>query len=209
MSHWEWDAPFVFKLSLYVANFIVVVLFLLFERLSSNCFTHPIWLCSDMKSCSRRLPPAKVLFQWWGRRLLVAGQGVYGASTSERGSKFRLLQVEWIHHLALPEATQAVIFIPHVIIECLGLFVVLLELAHLVELKEVVVFTGLEKLRILVVVVARVQTLFLRLELDPVLLVGLLLLLAKQQVHGHLQLVDFVDRNFCFRGFILRRFLTF
>lgn len=56
----------------------------------------------------------------------------------------------------------------------------LLEFAHFVELEEVVVLTGLEILRILVVVVAGVETLLLRLELDAILLVGLLLLLAKQ-----------------------------
>ena len=56
----------------------------------------------------------------------------------------------------------------------------LLEFAHFVELEEVVVLTGLEILRILVVVVAGVQTLLLSLELDAILLVGLLLLLAKQ-----------------------------
>ena len=62
----------------------------------------------------------------------------------------------------------------------------LLEFAHFVELEEVVVLTGLEILRILVVVVAGVQTLLPSLELDAILLVGLLLLLAKQQVHGDL-----------------------
>ena len=62
----------------------------------------------------------------------------------------------------------------------------LLEFAHFVELEEVVVLAGLEILRILVVVVAGVQTLLPSLELDAILLVGLLLLLAKQQVHGDL-----------------------
>ena len=118
------------------------------------------------------------------------------------------MKVKWIHHFTLPQATQAIIFI-HVIIQCLGLLVMLLEFAHFVELEEVVVLTGLEILRILVVVVAGVQTLLLSLELDAILLVGLLLLLAKQQVHGDLQLVNFVYRDFCFRCFRLRRFSIF
>ena len=208
MSHWERYASLICKLCLYVTDFFIVV-FLLVECLGSNFLARPIWLCSDMVSHSRWLTAAYVLFKWWwGRRILVAGQRVYGCGTGERGTKFGLLKVKWIHHFTLPQATQAIIFI-HVIIQCLGLLVMLLEFAHFVELEEVVVLTGLEILRILVVVVAGVQTLLLSLELDAILLVGLLLLLAKQQVHGDLQLVNFVYRDFCFRCFRLRRFSIF
>ena len=80
----------------------------------------------------------------------------------------------------------------------------LLEFAHFIQLEEVVVLSGLEIVRVLIVVVAGVQALLLRLELYSILLISLLLLLAKEQVHGDLQLIDFIDCNFCLRCLGLR-----
>ena len=50
---------------------------------------------------------------------------------------------------------------------------------------------------------ARVETLLLCLELDAVMLVSLLLLLTKQQVHGKLQLINLIDGHLCLGGLLL------
>ena len=81
--------------------------------------------------------------------------------------------------------------------KCLWFFIEFLELTHLIQLEEVVVFALVEFLRVLVLVVARIQTLLLCLELHSILLVGLLLLLAEKQIHRHLQLIDLINRDFC------------
>mgnify|MGYP007058520547 CR=1 FL=1 len=106
------------------------------------------------------------------------------------------MHVKGVHHVALPHAVQIWLLSGGGLLqESLRLFVELLELAYLIKLEVVVVLTLLKVLRVLVGVVARVQTLLLRLELDTILLVCLLLLLAKQQVHGHFQLINLIDRD--------------
>ena len=78
------------------------------------------------------------------------------------------------------------------LVQGLWLVVCFLELAHLVELEVVIIFRGLQRLRVLVLIVAWVQTLLLRHELHLFLGVCLLLLLAKEDLHSFLQLVDLV-----------------
>jgi len=71
------------------------------------------------------------------------------------------------------------------------------KLAHLVQLEEIVVLAGFQAIRILVVLVAGVQTLLLRFELDAIVRICLLLLLTKEQVHRLLQLLDLVYGDSC------------
>ena len=66
-----------------------------------------------------------------------------------------------------------------VVIDDLRLLVQIEELAHLVELEEVVVLARIQLLRVLVVFVARIETLLLRFELDAIVRVGLLLLFTE------------------------------
>lgn len=115
----------------------------------------------------------------------------------ERRAKFGFLQIKRIHHVALSQPVDLIVV--RLIFQCLRLLVELLKLANLVQLEEVVVFSLLQVLRVLIRVIARIQTLLLRLELDSVLMVRLLLLLTEEQVHRHLQLVDLINRDLSLR----------
>ena len=69
------------------------------------------------------------------------------------------------------------------------------ELAHLVQLEEVVVIALFEQRRVQIPLVARIETLLLSFEFDTIMRVSLFLLLAEQEVHGEFELSDFVDRH--------------
>ena len=73
------------------------------------------------------------------------------------------------------------------------LVISLLELAHLVELEVVVILARLQALRVLVLIVTWIQALLLRHKLDLLFRIGLLLLLAKEYLHGLFELVYLVD----------------
>ena len=79
---------------------------------------------------------------------------------------------------------------------CRWFLIEFLELTHLIQLEVVVVFSLLQIGRVLVLGVTGVQTLLLSLKLDSIMLIGLLLLLSKQQIHGQFQLVNLIDRHF-------------
>ena len=70
------------------------------------------------------------------------------------------------------------------------------ELAQFVDEQVIVVIAGPQRERVLILVVAGVQALFLKLHLDSILEAFVLRArLAEEQVHGIIQLIDLIRHN--------------